>query len=296
MSNPLLPALPASIEVSPRQAASSDLIVDAFPKGTRVYITDIGTDSTDQLVTAAARILALGYRPVPHFASRRMVSREVLDDRVARIAQAGVSDVLVIGGGLEKPAGEFDSTMAVLNTGVFEGHGITHMGVAGHPEGSPDFGPELAMQALREKQDYAQRSGIKVRIVTQFGFDGDKFVSWGHHLRREGITLPIHLGVAGPAKITTLIKFAAMCGVGNSLSFFKKRFGAISTMARGFDPEVVVAPIEADFQKYGADSPVTHIHVFPFGGASKSAKWLYERGTWSNDHAAPSQSFSSKTG
>lgn len=273
--------IPASIEVSSKQAVESNIIVGAFPPGTRVYITDIGTDTTDYLVAAARRIADLRYTPVPHFAARRMVSREILEDRVARMAsEAGVRDVLVIGGGLDKPAGEFDSTMALLNTGAFENNGITHMGVAGHPEGSPDFDAVLAMQALVEKQAFATRSGIKVRIVTQFGFDGVKFVTWANEMRERGITLPIHLGVAGPTKITTLIKFAAMCGVGNSLSFFKKRFGAIATMASGFDPETVVAAIELDWQANGGDGAIAGLHVFPFGGAAKSAKWLNTRGSW----------------
>lgn len=275
--------IPASIEVTPKQAIESSIIVGAFPPGTRVYITDVGTDSTDTLVAAAKRIGELGYIAVPHFAARRMISEAVLRDRVARmVAEAGVYDVLVIGGGLETPAGPFDSTMAILNTGVFEAEGITKMGVAGHPEGSPDFDDMLAMQALMEKQDFAKRTGIRVRIVTQFGFDGAAFVAWAHSLRERGITMPIHLGVAGPAKIPTLIKYAAMCGVGVSLSFFKKRFGAVAAIAKGFDPESVVRVIEADWQASG-DSPVAQIHVFPFGGAGKSAKWLTARGSWLSD-------------
>ena len=270
----------ASIEVSPKQAVESNAIVDLFPQGGRVYITDVGTDPTDYLVNAAKRVRDLGYEPVPHFASRRMINASLLEDRVKRIvSEAGVTDVLVIGGGLEKEAGDFASTMDLLNTGVFQRNGITHMGIAGHPEGSPDFDDDTAMEALHEKQDFAEKTGLNLRIVTQFGFDAPKFIDWAQDLQAAGITLPVHLGVAGPAKVTTLIKFAAMCGVGNSLSFLKKRGGAMATMVKGFDPNDIVDPIEAHWQQ-SDNTLIEQVHVFPFGGVKKSTAWLNERGSW----------------
>jgi methylenetetrahydrofolate reductase (NADPH) len=277
----------ASIEVSPKQAAESKAIVDLFPQGGRVYITDVGTDPTDYLVSAAKRVRDLGYEPVPHFASRRMLNADILEDRVARmVSEAAVTDVLVIGGGLEKEAGSFASTMELLETGVFQRHGITHMGIAGHPEGSPDFDDDTAMEALHQKQAFAENTGLNLRIVTQFGFDAPKFIDWTKDLQAAGITMPIHLGVAGPAKVTTLIKFAAMCGVGNSLSFLKKRGGAMATMVKGFDPNDIVDPIE-EYWRTSETSLIEQIHVFPFGGAKKSTAWLTERGSWSSADTFP---------
>lgn len=276
--------IPASIEVSPKQAVESAAIEGLFPERTRVYITDVGMDSTDTFIACAKRLANLGYTAVPHFASRRMISKEILDERVKRLAnEAGVTDVLVIGGGLDKPAGEFTSSMDMLSTGIFERHGIMHMGVAGHPEGSPDFSDDIAMEALHEKQEFADRTGMELRIVTQFGFDAPRFIDWADELRAGGIKMPVHLGVAGPAKITTLIKFAAMCGVGNSLSFLKKRGSAIATMAKGFNPDEIVAPIEARWADDDNQSLIKQVHVFPFGGVKKSSSWLEERGSWGCD-------------
>lgn len=270
----------ASIEVSPKQAIESADLPGLFPKGVRVYITDIGSDTTETLVAAARRVHDLGYTPVPHFAARRLTSRAALEDRIrAMTSEAGVHDVLVVGGGLEKQAGEFSSTMEVLETGFFDKYGITEIGVAGHPEGSPDFSGDVALEALRLKKSFGERTGAHVRIVTQFGFDAEKFIAWAESLRGHGIDMPVHLGVAGPAKITTLIKYAAMCGVGNSLDFFKKRTRSLATLATSHSPEGVVGPIE----KHVLTTPGTaikQIHVFPFGGIKKSAEWLEERGSW----------------
>jgi len=245
-----------------------------------VYITDVGTDSAETLTAAAIRVRALGYDPVPHFASRRLTSKQALKDQVSMLTgEAGVTDVLVIGGGLERPAGPFTSTMEVLESAEFNRYGITDIGIAGHPEGSPDFSEEVAYGALRLKKNFAIRTDARLRIVTQFGFDAEKFIQWTDGLKDAGIDMPVHLGVAGPAKITTLIKFAAMCGVGNSISFLRKRGSALATLATGFSPESVVGPIEHHVQ-VAEHTAIRQIHVFPFGGLKKSAGWLAERGSW----------------
>jgi len=276
----------ASIEISPKQAVESSDLPGLFPCGVRVYITDVGTDSNETLVAAAKRVHDLGYTPVPHFASRRLTTKTALQDRIKSMTQiAGVKDVLVIGGGLERQAGDFSSTMEVLETGYFDKYGVTDIGIAGHPEGSPDFSEEVALEALRLKQSFAARTGARVRIVTQFGFDGQRFIDWAEELRKHGIDLPVHLGVAGPARITTLVKYAAMCGVGNSLEFFKRNTRSIATLATSHSPEGVVIPIE----KHVLSTPGTairQVHVFPFGGIKKAAAWLEERGTWASRTAA----------
>ncbi len=273
--------IPASIEISPKQAIESADLDGLFPHGTRVYITDVGTDSAETMTAGAKRVKDFGYTAVPHFASRRLTTKESLEARIKMLVnEAGVNDVLIIGGGLEKQAGEFSSTMEVLETGFFDKHGVEQMGVAGHPEGSPDFDQATAEDALRLKQAFANRTDADMRIVTQFGFDSDGFVAWAKGLADASIDLPVHLGVAGPAKLTTLVKFAAMCGVGNSIQFLKKRASAITTLVSGFNPDEIVSPIEA-YALENPNGPIKQIHVFPFGGMKKSAEWLVERGSWS---------------
>lgn len=272
----------ASIEVSPKQVLDTVNLVGIAPPFTRIYITDVGTETTDTLVSAAKKVTDAGYRAVPHFAARRLTTKVALEARIKKMAQeAGVKDSLIIGGGLEKPNGVFTSTNDVIETGFFDLNGIKDIGIAGHPEGSPDFSDEIALEALRLKQDLSTRSDANFRIVTQFGFDADSFIGWAQSIKSSGIDLPIHFGVAGPAKITTLIKFAALCGVGSSVAFLKKRPSALIALAAGFEPESIVSPLE----KYWLNtqktcSVVAQIHVFPFGGLNKSAEWLESRGSW----------------
>jgi methylenetetrahydrofolate reductase (NADPH) len=187
----------------------------------------------------------LGYTAVPHFASRRLTTRAALEDRIkATTQEAGVHDVLVIGGGLEKHAGDFSSTMEVLETGFFDKYGITHVGVAGHPEGSPDFSEDVALEALRLKKSSASAPAPRFASSPSSASTPRSSSTGLKRLRGHGIDMPVHLGVAGPAKITTLVKYAAMCGVGNSLDFFKKRTRSLATLATSHSPEGVVGPIE----------------------------------------------------
>ncbi|MCO5066362.1 MAG: methylenetetrahydrofolate reductase [Rhizobiaceae bacterium] len=272
--------LHASIEVSARQAAESAELPGLFPSGIRVYIPDLGNDSDRLLVSGAKRLSDLGYRPVPHLAARRFATQAQLESRIKALTQgAGVRDMLVIAGGLSRPAGAFSSTMDVLETGLLDQCGVTDIGVGGHPEGSPDFSEATANEALRLKAEFAKRTDARLRIVTQFGFDGAGFVRWAQGLEDHGIDLPVHFGVAGPAKLTTLIKYAITCGVGNSIGLLRKRAGSLAALTTVHSPELVVEPVE-EFVRGNPGSNIVQLHVFAFGGISRTSEWLNARGSW----------------
>jgi methylenetetrahydrofolate reductase (NADPH) len=275
--------IPSSIEVTTKQVLESRELPGLFPAGERVYLPDLGSTDSAAFAAAARRLRDLGYEPVPHIAARRLTTKASLEKRLALLADdAGVSDVLVIGGGRPRPAGDFDSSLAVLATGLLDRYRIQDIGVAGHPEGNPDFPEDVAIAALRLKQAFGERSGARVRVVTQFGFDPQRAIEWATALSRHGIDLPVHVGVAGPAKLTTLLKYAATCGVGSSIDFLKKRAFSIAALATNQSPETVVGPIEHHWRSY-ADSAIKQIHVFPFGGIEKAAEWLRARGSWNED-------------
>jgi methylenetetrahydrofolate reductase (NADPH) len=272
--------IPASIEIQPKQALSTEDIGELFPKGCRLYLVDVGVESLDSFVAAARRLVDLGFVPVPHIPARRLTTRGELEQRIARLSElGGVTDILVIGGGLDKPVGEFTSSMDVLATGVLDRFGILDVGIAGHPEGSPDFSEAVAQEVLRLKQEFAQRTDASMRIVTQFGFAPEKFIRWADGLNAAGVELPVHLGVAGPAKLPTLIKYAIACGVGQSLNLLKKKASLLTSLTSGHSPEDVVAPIEQHYLS-NSSTPITQIHVFPFGGIRQASAWLKERGSW----------------
>ncbi|MEM8749586.1 MAG: methylenetetrahydrofolate reductase [Pseudomonadota bacterium] len=269
----------ASIEVSAKHVLDGKLHDEMLPKGTRVYLTDVGVDPLADIILSTRKITDMGYAAVPHIPARRIESQSALEARLAGLVQeGGARDVLVIAGEADSQMGPYSQSLDVLQTGLIDKLGITHVGIGGHPEGNPAYGKQDVTAILKEKLDFGANSDAEFRIVTQFGFDGSKFVEWTQALANAGIEAPIHLGVAGPAKITTLIKYAAMCGVGNSLNFFKKRTSAIAQLATKHSPEDVVDPIEKAWRSN--DSLIAQLHVFPFGGLQSSADWLAERGSF----------------
>lgn len=273
--------LPASIEILPKQIPSSDQLRRLIPAGTRVYLTDLGTAGIDtEMLVASRHLQDIGCIPVPHLAARRIKSREALETRIRGLAEyAGVNDLLVIGGGLATPIGPYSSTMDILETGLLDRFNIRDIAIAGHPEGNPDFTEISAIDVLRQKQAFAVRTDARLRIVTQFGFDPAHAVAWAEALVKNGVDVPVHIGVAGPAKFSTLIKYATLCGVGNSLAMLKKSAGNLTSLATGYSPESFVVPIEK--QLSGSAHPaMSQMHVFPFGGLEKASSWLRKRGSW----------------
>lgn len=277
------PRLPASIEVTAKHALETDGLENLFPQGTRVYLADLGTAAPETLVRAAARLHACGYAPVPHIAARRLASEADLRERLAGFTgEAGVEEVLIIAGSVDRQLGPFDSTMAVLETGLIDGHGVRRLCIAGHPEGSPDIAGPMLMPAMRAKHDFAERTNATVTITTQFSFDIERTLAWARELKGAGFESPVHVGIAGPAKLTTLIKYAAMCGIGASLNFLKKRANVLTALATSYTPDDVVLPLESKV----ASEPgtlISQIHLYPFGGIRKSAEWLYQHGSWQHD-------------
>ena len=274
--------LPVSIEVSPRALIAAGDVSGLIPKGTSVYIVDMESTihTNAEIAAAATTIRKAGAVPVPHIAARRLLGLATLEERMKRLSsEAGVTDVLVIGGGAREPQGPFASSMDVLSSGLLDRHGVKRIGIAGHPEGSPDISPAGIETALRQKVEFAERTGAEMRIVTQFGFDADRLFAWAAGLKAGGVDFPIHAGIAGPASIASLLKFAALCGVKASTEFLSRKGSAIASLVSGYDPEGMAADIEARAGKSPAHA-IAAMHVFPFGGIKKSSEWLRRRGSW----------------
>lgn len=270
-----------SLEVMPRTAAKIDDFKPLLAPGERVYIAHLeGTPIADMLATAK-RLADDGFEVMPHFPARIIADEAILEDWIKRYAgEAGVRSALVIAGGLSKPVGAFASSMHLIETGLFEKHGYTRLHVAGHPEGNADIDPKGSTAAvdaaLDWKQDYAAQTGTEMAIVTQFAFDAAPVVNWADRLAARGITLPIHVGVAGPAKLQTLIKYAVACGVGPSLNVLQKRAKDLTKLLKPFEPTEVLTALAAHKAAH-PESLIAQAHMFPLGGILASAEWLAEK-------------------
>lgn len=271
-----------SMEVMPKTLAATDGFRDLLPRGTRVYVAHLdGTDIAD-MVGAAARLRAWGFEPMPHIPARSVPDRATFADWLARYrGEAGVREALVLAGGRATPAGEFHCSMQLLETGLFDREGFDRLHVAGHPEGSRDIDPDgsdrLVAEALHWKQAFADRTDADMAIVTQFAFEAAPVIAWADRLRAEGIGLPIHIGVAGPAKLQTLLKFAIACGVGPSLKVLQRRARDVSRLVVPFTPDALLTDLARAAGKR-PDFPIAGVHFFPLGGIRTNADWLAGHG------------------
>lgn len=269
-----------SLEVMPRTAEKVADFRAILPEGTRVYIAHIEGTPIADMVATAARLRAEGMEPMPHFPARIIADRAELGDWVARYqGEADVREALMLGGGVTTPAGIYDNSMQLMETGLFDGFRRLH--VAGHPEGNrdidPDGGARVILEALRWKEEFARAKGIDMAIVTQFAFESAPIIDWANGLRREGIDLPVHLGVAGPAKLQTLIKFAIACGVGPSLRVLQKRAKDVTKLLLPFEPTELVADLAAHKTAH-PEFAVEALHFFPLGGIKANTDWTIAQG------------------
>ena len=270
-----------SIEVMPRTAAKIADFRAILPADTRVYIAHIEGTEIDDMVATAKRLSDEGFTPMPHIPARIIKDRAEFDTWLARYAtEAGVNQALVLAGGPRVPAGDYHSTMQLLESGLFDTHGFRRLHVAGHPEGNrdidPDGGTRLVDEAAHWKQAFAERTGVDMAMVTQFAFDAKAVVKWAARLKAAGVDLPIHVGVAGPAKLQTMIKFAIACGVGPSLSVLQKRAADVTRLLLPFEPTEVLSDLAV--QVRNIDTNITGVHFFPLGGINATAEWIANAG------------------
>jgi methylenetetrahydrofolate reductase (NADPH) len=262
-----------SIEVMPRTAAKVEDFRALLPAGTRIYIAHIDGTPIEEMVETARRLSGDGFTVMPHFPARIIADAATLEDWIARYqGEAGIREALVLAGGVPQPKGDFHSSMQLLETGLFDKTGFTRLHVAGHPEGNKDIdadgGSRLVDEAAQWKQAFSERTDAEMAMVTQFLFEGQPLVDWISRLRAIGVHLPVHAGIAGPAKLQTLIKFAIACGVGASLGVLQKRARDVTKLVMPYTPDDILAELAPH------RDVIAGLHVFPLGGIKTAAEYL----------------------
>jgi len=205
-----------------------------------------------QVAEKAKELTNLSFNPVPHFPARSIKNLNVLKDYIKRCKDCGVKQALVIGGSAQ-PVGDFHCSLQLLETGLFEGFRI---GIAGHPDGSPDISDSDLEKAMNDKKTYADY------IITQWCLDVKPIAAF---ISKQ--TLPVHVGITGPLKISSLLKFANIVGAKNSINFLKSNVTKALDLLKPRDPNDIIEQL-----KDSADN----FHIYTFGGLKETNKWLTE--------------------
>jgi methylenetetrahydrofolate reductase (NADPH) len=264
-----------SVEVTPGGAKKVEDFRVILRPSTTVFVTFLPGSDIQDTVECVKRLSAEGMNPVPHFAARSIPSKAFFEETLKILqAEAQVDEALLIGGGVDNPVGDFSSSMEILRTDLFQQYGIKKLGVAGHPEGSPDIPPADVTAALLEKNAYAKEHGIEMYITTQFCFEAEPIIEWDKRIRGEGNELPIHIGIPGLATIKTLLGHAKACGIGPSMRILTRQAANIAKLMTTRMPDKITRQL-ARYQAEDADCGITQCHLYPLGGIKKSAAWMY---------------------
>src|SRR6516165_7787822 len=262
----------SSIEISPRDEFAGERLRELLDPGRTVFVNHPGSVTHHDIVAACARLRRAGFNPVPNIAVRRLASFTQANDFLQRAAaEAHVRGALIIGGDLDHPVGPFPDAHDLLASGLVERHGLREVAFAGYPEGHPRIASRALDEALRAKVTLARRQGLEVSLVTQFGFDAAPILRWIASLRTQDIVCPVLIGIAGPATVATLAKFAVRCGIGASLRALARGHTAYARILAEAGPDVLIGALVAEEEP---GRPIDGLHVFTFGGVRRTAEWI----------------------
>ena len=269
-----------SIEVIPKTVAKTESFGDILPKSTRVYLAHLQDADITEMVAAAKRLNDEGFTVMPHIPARVIKNKAMLGDWLSMYQnEAGVDEALLIAGGSPKPIGDYDSSIKLIESGLFDLAGFKRLHIAGHPEGNKDIDPDGEIknvsEALSWKQEFSKRTDAEMAIATQFCFDANVVKKWMDDIKDDGIDIPIHIGIAGPAKLQTILKFSIECGIGSSMKILTRRAKDITKILLPYEPTQVLR----DLAEYKAKDPkfnIEQVHFFPFGGIKQTSDWVRE--------------------
>ena len=254
-----------SLEATRPNAAEIAALAEILPPGTSIYFSAVPTITPDEVITAAASLRKAGLEPVVHIAARRIGTAGDLQELLTALRhEADVRRLLVIGGDVDAP-GRFPDALAIIQKGRLREAGIEEIGIGGYPEGHPRIAQGQLEAALDQKIAAARAAGLKVFIVSQFSFSGERILAWLRQLRACGITVPVKVGLAGPASVTALLRYAKRCGVSASLRGLMS--GAAAGLVGNAGPDRIIDMLAA------TDEPGIAPHYFSFGGAVETARY-----------------------
>lgn len=254
----------AFVEIIPMQSAAT--LLAPIPADTPLTITCSQKLGLEALIGFVAAATAAGFTVTPHLAARQIQHKAHLQSLLARLGELGITNIFVIGGDLATPVGNYTSAVEVLRDMTTFAHSITRIGVGCYPEGHPHIDDAVLLQALRDKQQYADY------MVNQICFDPQTVIDWLGGVRDAGITLPLYLGLPAPMKTTRLISLGLKIGVGQSLKFLTRQEGLLRRIVTGntYEPDT--------FLQHFPDELVTRldiaqVHVFSFNQIDATVDW-----------------------
>lgn len=264
----------ASIEILPTQIIKAPPLSELFAEGTEIYLPLLRGDDLNLSVTAAKKILGERMVATPHLAARSVPGASQLDEWLHELAEAGCNRLMLIAGDPLTHQGPYRDTLDVLSSGLLEKHGFIYLGVAAHPDGHVHASESDVRSALEIKKTYAREKNVHMWVVTQFVFDMTNFAKWLDEWQEAFDFLPLHVGLAGPSSLASLMRYAARCGVATSVKMLLTNRNSRRLMS-SWNPDDQLKEL---YELCGnhVSRRLKGLHLFPFGGLESAARWLDE--------------------
>jgi methylenetetrahydrofolate reductase (NADPH) len=262
----------ASVEINvqdvPYLTESRTLLAHA----TKIYVSHLPKQRWSDSVRACAAVRAAGFDPIPHIPVRLIAGHTELEVLLRElIDSAMVQEVLLVAGDYADAIGPYSSVVQLLEDGMLMRLGMQSVTLAGHPEGHPKV--ELATIRNAERQKTLAAAGLDTTLLTQFFFEHEPFLKWADDLHAHGVRARVVAGLAGPASVATLFRFALRCGVGPSVRALGARPASLMKLAGEHGPEKVLRELAEERCKPTAN--FDGIHLFCFGGYLRTCRWLH---------------------
>src|SRR5258708_36892353 len=212
-SRELAPLVAASrYEVLPT-AKTEQAVLESVPREVTITVTASPGRGLEPTLSLAGALAGHGYKAVPHLSARMVKDRSHLADIVARLTEAGITDVFIPAGDADPPAGHFDSAVALLEELYEIGRPFAEVGVTGYPQSHPLIADDITIQARWDNRRHA------TYLVSNLCFDPATLRRWVSRIKARGVSLPLYVGLAGPIDRAKLLKMATKIGVAESSSF-----------------------------------------------------------------------------
>jgi len=229
-----------------------------------VYVAFIPGDPVDNIISSCEKLINKGFSVIPHLPARNLKNEKELEYFLFHLNRLNIKKILSIGGSSNKKNPTFSSTYEIFETGIFQKFDFSQINIAGHPEGNPfDNKPD---ENLKKKLNWIVKNNYKCNIITQWTFDPYQTNTWLEKINKDISNISnnteIHIGIAGPAKFTTLLKYAKVCGVSASAIIAKNKGLGLTKLLKHNPRDIIKSLVGHD-----------NLHFFPFGGINELVEW-----------------------
>jgi methylenetetrahydrofolate reductase (NADPH) len=245
-------------------------VLAAVPRDVTITVTASPRRGIDATISLAERLGRHGYQVVPHISARLIRDDAHLREVLERVVAIGRREIFVIAGDAKEPAGQFPDSVSLLTALMAESHGLREIGITGYPERHSFIDDDLTIQAMWDKRR------IATYIVSNLCFDPRVVKKWVARVRRRGVQLPIHIGLAGVSDPAKLLRISTRIGVVDSARFLRGHSNWFMRMLQpgGYDPGRFAAALLPDLAL--PERNVAGLHVFTFNEIEPTERWRQE--------------------